>query len=87
MRLLRAEGSKMATQKVWALQYVAGNPKMFSNVTTAGGSPMKRSEALDGAKTIARNSGEWRVWVQHVKTGERIYESVAEKDHQAEQPA
>lgn len=39
-----------ATQKVWNLQYVAGNPAMFSRVTTAAGSPMKRSEALAGAE-------------------------------------
>ena len=48
---------------------------------------MKRGEALDGAKTIARNGGGWRVWVQHAETGKRIYESVSEKDHLAGQPA
>lgn len=77
----------MATQKVWNLQYVVGNPKMFSQVTTAAGCPMKRSEALEGAKTIARNGGGWRVWVQHAQTGKRIFESVAEMDHKADQPA
>jgi len=77
----------VATQKVWNLQYVVGNPKMFSSVTTAAGSPLKRSEALEGAETIERNGGGWRVWVQHAKTGDRIYESAAEKEHQATQPA
>ena len=73
----------MATQKVWTLQYVVGNPKMFSKVTTAAGSPMKRSEALDGAQTIDNNGGGWRAWVQHAKSGVRIFESAAEKQYQA----
>ncbi len=77
----------MTTQKVWNLQYVVGNPKMFSRVTTGAGSPMKRSEAIEGAKIIEGNGGGWRVWVQHAETGARIFESAAEKDHQVSQPA
>lgn len=76
----------MATQKVWTLQYVVGNPKTFSKVTSAAGGPMKRSEALDGARTIEGNGGGWRVWVQHAQSGVRIFESAAEKEHQAAQP-
>lgn len=73
----------MATQNVWNLKYVAGNPAMFSKVTTAAGSPMKRSEALDGAQTIEANGGGWRVWVEHAATEKRIYESAAEKQYAA----
>lgn len=71
----------MATQKVWNLKYVAGNPAMFSKVTTAAGSPMKRSEALNGAEVIEANGGGWRVWIEHTKTGERIFESAVETRH------
>lgn len=74
----------MATQSVWNLKYVVGNPAMFSNVTTAAGSPMKRSEALNGAQTIEANGG-WRVWVEHAETGKRIFESAAEKQFAAAQ--
>lgn len=66
------------TQKVWNLQYVAGNPSMFSRVTTAAGSPMKRSEALEGAENIAPG---WRCWVEHATSGQRIFESGPEKEH------
>ena len=75
----------MAAQKVWMLQFVAGNPKMFTKVITAAGSPMKRSEALESAVTIECNGSGWRVWVQHAETGARIFESASEKDHQASQ--
>ncbi|WP_298150863.1 hypothetical protein [Flavobacterium sp.] len=71
----------MATQKVWNLKYVAGNPEMFSKETTAAGSPMKRSAALSGAQTIESQGGGWRVWVEHAETGQRIFESAAEKNH------
>ncbi|MYM92585.1 hypothetical protein [Duganella vulcania] len=70
----------MATQNVWNLKYVVGNPAMFSKVTTAAGSPMKRNEALSGAQTIEANGG-WRVWVEHAETGKRIFESDAEKEY------
>lgn len=74
----------MSKHKVWSLQYVVGNPKIFTKVTTAAGCPMSRSEALAGAQTIDSNGGGWRVWVVHERTGERIYESAAEKTHQTE---
>ena len=69
----------MTTQNIWNLKYVAGNPAMFSKVITSAGSPMKRSEALNGAQTIGANGGGWRVWVDHAETGKRIFESDAEK--------
>lgn len=77
----------MATQKVWILEYVVGNPAMFSRATTAAGSPMKRREALDGAQAVVGNGGGWRVWVKHAETGKRIFESEAERQHNAAQPA
>lgn len=67
----------MATQKCWVIKYVAGNPAMFSRVTTDAAGAIKRSEALEGAANVAQNG--WRVWVEHVVTGKRIFESEVEK--------
>jgi hypothetical protein len=73
----------MATNKVWLLRYIAGNPAMFSTVITADDQPKSRADALSGAAVIERNTGgAWRAWVEHTSTGERIYESPAEKSHQ-----
>lgn len=69
----------MATQKVWDVKYVVGNPAMFSKVTTAAGGPFRRAEALNGAETVAVNGGGWRVWVEHHETGKRIFESESER--------
>lgn len=73
----------MASQKIWVLKYVVGNPMIFSKVTTAAGSPMKRSEAIEGAQTISTNGGNWRVWVENAESGKRIFESEVEKQHTA----
>lgn len=73
----------MATNRVWQARYVAGNPAMFSRVTTAAGGPFMRAHALDAAEQIASNGGGWRVWVERADTGERIFESEAEKQHKA----
>lgn len=67
----------MATQNIWNLKYIAGNPEMFSRVITAAGSPMKRSSALEGAEAVSKNG--WRVWVEHADSGIRIFESEVEK--------
>lgn len=56
---------------------------MFSRVTACADNPMTRAQALAGAQTVANNGG-WRVWVDRSDTGERIFESGAEKEHQAE---
>ena len=61
----------------WIIKYVAGNPAMFTRVTTDAAGAIKRSEALDGAAKVAANG--WRVWVEHVVSGERIFESDVEK--------
>ena len=70
------------SKRVWNIRYVVGNPKMFSRVTTDASSPMRRGLAMEGYDTIARLG--WAVWVEHVATGERIAESAAEKQRQAE---
>lgn len=67
----------MATQKNWIIKYVAGNPAMFTRVTTDAAGAIKRGEALAGAEKVAANG--WRVWVEHAVTGERIFESDVEK--------
>ena len=67
----------MATHKVWIIKYVAGNPSVFTRVTTDAAGAIKRGDALAGAEKVAANS--WRVWVEHAVTGERIFESDAEK--------
>lgn len=61
--------------------YIAGNPKMFSKVRSDASNPLRRSEALAGAKKIAENG--WRVWVEHKDSAERIYESDIEKQYAA----
>lgn len=66
----------MRTQKIWNLMYVAGNPKMFTKVIANASNPLKRSEAVEAAEQISKNG--WRVWVEHVETKERIYESAIE---------
>lgn len=59
--------------------YVAGNPKMFTKVTANASNPLKRSEAIEAAEQISKNC--WRVWVEHVETKERIYESEIETEY------
>lgn len=71
----------MASKKVWNLKFVAGNPSMFSKVTTAAGSPMLRSDALEGAEIVSKHG--WRVWVEHAESQKRIFESAAEKQFTA----
>lgn len=70
----------MATQKCWILKYIAGNPAMFTRVTTDGAGASMRGDALAGAATVAANG--WRVWVEHAVTGKRIFESDVEKMYQ-----
>lgn len=68
-------------KKIWNLMYVVGNPAMFSRVTACADNPMTRAEALQSAEKVAGNGIGWRVWVERLDTGERIFESQAEKDH------
>lgn len=69
--------TNVATQKVWIIKYVAGNPAMFTRVTTDAVGAIKRGDALAGAEKVAANG--WRVWVEHAVSGERIFESDVEK--------
>lgn len=69
--------ANVATQKVWIIKYVAGNPAMFFRVTTDAAGAIKRGDALAGAEKVAANG--WRVWVEHATTGKRIFESDVEK--------
>ena len=72
----------MATTKVWNLQYVVGNPKMFSKVITSADSPMTKTKALEEAHRMVDNIKDWRIWVVHERTGERIFESPVEVHYQ-----
>ena len=67
------------TQIIWNLKYVAGNPEIRFKVTSDASNPMKRSEALNAARKLAKN--DWRVWVENNNTGERIFESEQEKQY------
>lgn len=67
----------MATQEVWIIKYVAGNPAMFTRVTTDAAGAIMRGDALAGAEKVAANG--WRVWVEHAVSRERIFESDVEK--------
>lgn len=58
---------------MWNLNYFLGKT---TRVFRDAESPMSREKALEGAQTIAANG--WRVWVEHARTGERIFESDAE---------
>ncbi len=64
------------TQNNWELKYVVGNPETRFKVTSDAANPQRRSKALAGAKKLAGN--DWRVWVEHTETGERIFESEQE---------
>ncbi|MFC7462058.1 hypothetical protein [Hydrogenophaga defluvii] len=68
-------------QKIWNLKYVAGNPAMFTRVTSCADNPMTRAHALLAAEVVSKNGGGWRVWVERIDTLERIFESAAERFH------
>jgi hypothetical protein len=63
----------MASNKVWVVKFVAGNPRIYSVVRSS--EALKRGEAIARAKSI---DDRWRVWVEHVSSGQRIFESSAE---------
>lgn len=69
----------MATQKIWNLKYVAGNPQTHRKIRSDASNPFKRSDALAAAQKIADFN--WRVWVEHSVTEERIYESEVEANY------
>lgn len=65
------------SKRVWNLMYVVGNPTMFTNVTSNAGNPLPRAEAIAGAERIGANG--WRVWVEHIDSKKRIFESDQER--------
>ena len=69
------------TTKVWNLMYVLGTT---GRVVSESGNPQSRKTALAGAGVVDRNG--WRVWIEHHRTGKRLYENAREKAHQADQP-
>lgn len=75
----------MSSTKVWLLKYVAGNPAMFSRVRSSADNPMTRSQAMEGFRTITRDSPGWRVWVERDgDESDRVAESDAEKQWKEE---
>lgn len=64
------------TTKVWNLMYALGNTR---KVVGDSDNPQSRRSALEGAATIDKNG--WRVWIEHHKTGGRIFERDREKAH------
>ncbi|WP_432263348.1 hypothetical protein [Cupriavidus sp. TMH.W2] len=70
------------TTKVWNLMYAVGNTGW---IVGDASNPQQRKSALEGASVIDKNG--WRVWVEHHKTGERLYESEREKAHREATPA
>lgn len=65
------------SKRVWNLMYVVGNPTIFTNVTPNADNPLLRAEALAGAERIGANG--WRVWVEHIYSKKRIFESEQER--------
>ncbi|THJ46773.1 hypothetical protein E9536_39730 [Burkholderia sp. LS-044] len=72
---------KYMSKRIWNHKYVAGNPEMFTKVIHAADNPRTRAVALEDAEKVANNGG--RGWVEHHRTGERIFESEREKLHRA----
>ncbi len=66
------------SKKIWNLKFVCGNPKLFSQITSASDNPMTKAKALEGFDIITANG--WRVWIEHAQTGRRIAESDVERD-------
>ena len=71
----------MATHKVWALRYVAGNPEIFDKVTTDASGPHLRTTAIALAQRLNGMNGGWRIWVEHTRSGERIYQNETEQHY------
>ena len=64
------------TTKVWNVTYYLGTTDRIARVSS---SPMTKALAIATGSHIANING-WRVWVEHVDTKERAWESKAEKE-------
>ncbi|AZG12044.1 MULTISPECIES: hypothetical protein [Cupriavidus] len=67
--------------KVWNVMYMLGNT---ARIVGDAGNPQARKSALHVAAVIDKNG--WRVWVEHHKTGKRLFESEREKTHREAPP-
>ena len=63
-------------QAVWNLFYEVGNT---GRVVSDASNPQRRTVVLEGARVVSANG--WRVWVEHCKTGKRVFESQQEVAH------
>jgi len=65
----------VASPRVWNLVFEVGNT---GRISFDSANPMTRSQAFDASGgALSRNH--WRAWIEHHKTGKRIWESDAEK--------
>lgn len=71
----------MGILRLFVHMMVRNAPKSYFVVLLiyAPDNPRTRAVALDDAEKVAKYG--WRVWVEHHRTGERIYESEREKLH------
>lgn len=67
----------MASNKVWYLKFVAGNPNLFSQVRTS--EPLTQREALDRFSVI--DDG-WRKWIENAN-GKILKMNQAEQEWRA----
>jgi len=58
-------------KRVWNIRYSLGNT---GREIGDAGNPRKRSEAIPVAEEIAKRAN-WHVWVEHVDTRKRIWDS------------
>ena len=63
----------------WNVMFVLpGETRVISSVEN----PQTIADARYEAGKVRNLTRTWRVWIEHVKTGERAYESMAEKTYQ-----
>ncbi len=67
----------MNSRKIWNVQFVAGNPQLFSKIRSDPNNPATRSVAIKKAEKLEAYG--WRVWVESAQTGEIIFQSKAER--------
>ena len=61
----------MPTNKLWNFRYMVGNT---GRETGDAGNPHRLSDAVRMAKRTSAMTG-WHVWVEHARSGRRIYDS------------
>jgi len=74
----------MASNRVWILEFIAGNPDKFTKVRRDPSCPLTKAEAMAGAKKFDANG--WRAWVFHAHKGDMLWMSEAEKKWHADHP-